>query len=200
MKVHGALDLLANPVKNFRLGSTDGFPTNPQPGTFYFNEASEILYFCLSAGGLPVWAPLIKVRTMYRHDQTTPALEWTIEHGLNTALAIVQVFDADGESVIPDKIFCDQLNTATVRFNTPFAGKAIVVSGEVDGHASAPVAYSQSFTSSTTWVINHALGYNPRISVFVGNEEVQPSSIVHDSTTQATVTFIGATAGYVRCY
>jgi hypothetical protein len=198
MEVHGNFDMCGNNLINAGLGIDSNFPADPQPGRFVFINA--VLYLCTEiAGGLPVWVPLTKTISMERWTQTVAALEWTIPHGLNMSTVFVQVFDADGKWIIPDAIITSVLNQVTVTFSTPMIGTAILQRGETEGAAPELVAYEQSFSTTTTWVVEHHLGYNPIIRVIVGTNEVQPRSIVQNSTMQATVTFDTPQAGTVGC-
>lgn len=200
MDIHGSLDLRGNLLKQVRLEAESGFPVAPQPGRILFREEDKMLYICAELdGGLPVWVPTAQVKDMFRHVQSEAALEWTVPHGLNLSPVLVQVYDVSGKWVIPDEIDCSNLNSATVKFSTPTAGFAIVIRGEMFGAPAPSIAYTQDFTSSTTWVVTHGLGYNPDIKVYVDGFMVQPQSIVHDSTMQATITFATAKAGRVTC-
>ena len=200
MEVHGSLDMRGNLLKQIRLEMENGFPVDPQPGRILFREQDRTVYVCVELQeGLPLWVPMAQVKDMFRHTQGEAALEWTVPHGLNMNPAFVQVFNAAGEVVIPDKIICDDPNSATVRFAVPTAGFAIVLRGEMFGTPAQHVAYRQEFEDSDTWSVVHGLGYNPDIRVYVGDFLVQPSSIVYDDTNQATVTFATPQSGFVTC-
>lgn len=198
MKVHGDFDLLTNQLLNFVLHTDTDFPANPKPGTFSFRNKK--LYFCVEiASGLPVWIPLTQEIDAYIHVQDTPSTAWTIPHNLGTSNAFVQIVDVNGVHLIPDYVSTQNFNTASATFSSPQTGRAIVMLGSLSGAAKDVVAYSQSFTGATSVVVAHGLGYLPEVSVFVGNKLVQPQSIVHDSVSQATITFSAAQTGIVRC-
>ncbi len=200
MKVHGKLNLLGNPVSNFALQMETDWPIDPQPGRVLFREQDRMLYICAEMGELPVWVPCAQVKDMYRHAQGEAALEWTVQHDLNMNPVLLQVYDASGKWIVPDEILCNDLNRATVKFNTPVAGTAIAIRGEMFGTPAENLSYEQDFTTaSAEWVVVHNLGYNPDIKVYVNNQQVQPQSIVHNSTNQATVTFTTPQTGFVRC-
>jgi hypothetical protein len=58
--------------------------------------------------------------------------------------------------------------------------------------------YTESFTSQTSVIATHNLGYRPIVRVFNdSNEEMLPDSIIHNSTNQVTVTFTEATSGTI---
>ena len=198
MDIYGDVNLKSNTLSNFILAAETDFPAIPQAGRMLFKNKK--LYFCVEvANGLPVWIPLSGEINMYVHSQTTASDNWVINHGLGIATVMVQVLDDQNRTILPDYVSCDEVNTAYVSFSTPQTGKAIVVAGSLSGSPKAPIAYTQEFTNSTTWVVTHGLGYNPEISVFIGGNMVQPLSIVHNSMVQATVTFSTPQSGYVRC-
>jgi hypothetical protein len=198
MQVHGNLDFKGiGKLLRPGLVATD-FPNSPTLGELVLKDKK--LYICVDiVDGLPFWANLVNELSMYRHDQQIPAMEWTIVHGLNTNIALVQVYDAAGNQVIPDNINCSMENQTTITFNTPTAGIAAITAGDTVGLPRANSSYSENFAAASTWVVIHNLGYNPSVTTIVGGYVVQPVSVVHDSILQCTVTFSSAQAGSVRC-
>lgn len=198
MEINGNLNMKGNELRGAGLGIDTGFPLTPKPGRFAFVDG--VAYICgeLDAG-LPAWIPISNQRQMKNHTQAVAALEWTIQHDLNQNSVFVQVYGLDGNMVVPDSINTSETDKVTIRFSIPVAGRALVMRGEEDGTAPPVVAFEQGFVDLDVWVVNHQLGYNPIIRVIVGNQEVQPTSIVHNSTMQATVTFSGPRSGSVRC-
>lgn len=198
MKHYGNIDLNFNQLQNAALATSTNFPATPIPGLMHF--MNKKMYICAEiAAGLPVWIPVTQEVNTYVHDQASASSAWTINHSLNTASAFVQVYDASGRSVIPDYIDDSIFNQVTVMFSIAQAGRAVVMLGSTSGAARPLVAYEQAFTNTTTIVVNHGLGYFPEINVYVGNNLVQPLSIVNNSTMQATVTFTSNETGVVRC-
>lgn len=198
MEVHGNLDLMENKLVNSGFGADADFPEVPTPGRILFLH--NVLYFCAEInGGLPVWVPMTQQISMKQFSINTPALEWTIEHALNIAAPLVQVYDTAGKWIIPDEIDCSSNNQVVVKFSTPTAGMAIVMRGQVDGGSPPSISYEAEFTNQSTVVINHGLGYNPIINVYIDNNLVQPQSVVHNSTIQATITFSSPQTGSIRC-
>lgn len=198
MDIYGEVDLKNAELTNFVLKPESDFPITPKAGRFLFKN--KRLMFCVEVeNGLPVWIPLSSEVNMYVHSQATASDYWIINHGLGIATVLVQVFDVNNNVIIPDYISCSEDNITYVTFSTPQIGRAAVMAGSLFGTPKPAVAYTQEFNSSMTWTINHGLGYNPEISVFVGGKLVQPLSITHISTTQAEVTFSTAQSGYIRC-
>lgn len=198
MEVHGTLDLKENDILHAVFGIETNFPTDPRPGRFMMKDKN--LYVCVEiSGGIPVWVPLTTHLNLLKYTQSTTALEWTITHNLNCNFPLVQVYDNDGNVIIPDNINAGTFNQVTVSFNVPTAGVAIIQRGEEDGGNQPVYAFNASFTDQSTWVISHNLGYNPIIQCIINGNEVQPVSLVHNSVLQATVTFSSPQTGSVRC-
>lgn len=197
MDVHGHLDMLGNKLKQVSLTEED-FPAVPTVGRFVFKN--QILYVCVDmSGGLPVWVPLTQSLNMKRFVQAAPSAEWVIVHDLSTNNVFIQVYDSNGLWVIPDAVNTNTFNQATLTFNTPITGTALIMRGNLDGNPFPVIAYEQEFADTTTWVINHNLGYNPTIGLYINGQLVQPQSLIHNSLNQATATFSSAQTGSARC-
>lgn len=197
MKALGSIDLQQNFLKQAALNSVVNFPVNAVAGELIFKEKRVMICVELD-GGVPVWAPLTNEINTHVHDQSLAGVTWTINHELETASAIVQVLDSTNKHIIPDEVV-QTFNQTVISFNEAQAGRAVLMLGSAEGHPRANIAYEQSFDSaSTSWVVTHGLGYNPILRVFIGNNEVQPLSITHDSVNQATVTFSNPQTGKVK--
>ena len=198
MKHYGHIDLNSNQLQNAVLPSDSNFPAVPVPGMLVFKNKK--LYICTHIGdNLPVWVPMTQEINTHIHTQSVAATAWTIPHGLNTSTAFVQVYDENGVTMFPDYVDDSVFNQVTVMFSAPQAGKAVIMLGQTSGSPRTMIAYTASFTNSTTWVVNHGLGYYPEINVYVGSDMVQPQSIVNDSLNQTTITFSTPQTGEVRC-
>ncbi len=197
MKFYGHANLQQNEIQNGVLTTLTQFPDSPKVGQIAF--VNSIVYICVTAGSLPVWVPLTREITAYTHVQEADADTWNVVHNLNTTSVNVQIYDQTSNVVIPNSIVTTGPNTATVTFSTAVQGRAVVVTGHFDGNVKP--TYAQTFyqsPASTTWTINHNLGYNPIVRVFIGTSEVQPASITHPSANQTVITFTTAQAGYAR--
>ncbi len=199
MKSFGHLNMQQNELQNAVLHFETAFPALPKVGQLAF--VNTIVYVCVSAdNSLPVWVPLTREITAYTHTQSSPASTWNVVHNLNTTSVQVQTFDAVNKMFIPGNVEIVDPNNVTVTIGSASAGKATVLTGHFDGLVKPTYAFTfYQSSSSASWVIVHNLGYNPIVRVFIGNNEVQPATIVHDSTNQVTVTFSTAQVGYVRC-
>lgn len=155
------------------------------------------------AAGVVSWVPLTNDINAYHHVQSTTSTTWTITHSLGSGTPVVQIYDDTHTMVIPDSVDPTDGDEVVVTFNAAMSGSAVVIAGNLSmgvNPADDPLtySYSQAFTSQSTWVVTHALGYYPIIRVFVGNQEIQPASIIHDTINQATLTFSSAQTGTAR--
>lgn len=197
MKSLGNLDLRDNYLLNPALKPVENFPQVPKVGSLIF-KGQRVMICIEIEEGLPIWAPLTAPLNTHVHDNPVAQLTWTIEHNLNSSHVIAQVIGADGKHVIPDEVVCN-FNETIITFHGDQAGRAVLMVGNEDGTPRDNYSFEQDFTESNTWVVNHMLGYNPIVRVFIGNQEVQPLAITHDSSNQATVTFSTTQTGHVRC-
>jgi len=189
MKFYGNANLQQNELQQAVIQIEEAFPATPKVGRLVF--VNSILYICVSiTNGLPVWVPLTRELTLYTHTQSVASVTWVINHALNTTGVQVQVFDNQGRVVIPDEITVTDSNHVTIQLGTAFVGRAVVLTGHNDGSVKPTYSYTHyQSVADSSWVINHGLGYNPIVRVFIGNNEVQPMSIVHNSNSTVTISF-----------
>jgi hypothetical protein len=198
MKSYGHINMQQNELQETVLQVETNFPAKPIPGRLVFKDSR--LYICISIDtGTPVWIPLTNEIESYEHTQSSSSSTWTIRHQLKTTLPSVQVYGPDNRVVYPDDIEVVDNNTVVVYFTLQTTGRAVVLTGSDSGltRPSHSAEHIQT-TPSTTWVIQHNLGYMPIVRIFVGNEEVQPLSITHNSNFQCTVTFTQSLVGIAR--
>ena len=198
MKFYGNANLQQNQLQQAVIPIEEAFPASPKAGQLAF--VNKILYICVDlTGGLPVWVPLTRELTLYSHSQNSASDTWTITHNLNTTAIQVQIFDTDDRVLIPDDILVSTAQQAVVSFNTPITGRAVVLTGHNDGNAKPTYSFIHYQTvSSSSWVVQHNLGREPIVRVFIGNQEVQPVSITHSTLNQLTVAFSQSYAGIVK--
>lgn len=198
MKFYGDANLQQNELQNAVLPFSTTFPQSPKVGQIAFVYST--VYICVSVNsGLPVWVPMTREITAFTWNQSSPSDTWDITHNMNVSSVQVQVFDGNNRLIIPDEVELTSSNTTTVSFASPVVGRAVIISGHFDGNVKPTYAYTfYQGDASSTWVIDHNLGYNPIIRVFVGNQEVQPATITHNTVNRATITFTSPQAGYAR--
>jgi hypothetical protein len=197
MKFYGHADLRQNEVQNAALTTLTTFPTIPVIGQLAF--VNSIVYICVTAGALPVWVPLTREITAFTYTQVVAASTWNITHDLNTTSVNVQVYDNTSKVMIPADIQTLGNSDIQITFNNAQAGRAVLVSGHFDGQTKPTYAYTHYQNSAnTSWTIQHNLGYNPIVRVFVGNQEVQPTTITFTNSNQVVITFATAQVGYAQ--
>lgn len=198
MKFYGHANLQQNELQRAVIPINTAFPAGPKVGEIAF--VNKILYICVSVdGGLPAWVPLTREITMHMHSQNTTSDTWTINHNLNTTGVIVQIFNDLDEVILPDVITIPSETQVVVTFAGSTTGRAVLMTGSLEGNEKPVYAFEHyETTPSNTWVINHGLGREPIIRIFVGNQEVQPASITFNTLNQVTVTFSTAYTGIAR--
>lgn len=198
MKVYGGLDLTGNLLKNTGIEPGE-FPAVPKVGTFVYKQ--KRLYVCVEIeSGVPLYVPMTQELDLVTFVQSSPAMEWSIPHDLNTSDVMVQVYGTDGEWFLPNSINTSSKTQVIVGFSQPTAGRAILLTGENVGQPKGNVAYEESFTNSDTWVVNHSLGFNPAITCIINGYVALPEDIQYSiENMQATVTWSSPQTGAVRC-
>jgi hypothetical protein len=158
------------------------------------------VYICVDIGsGFPVWVPMTNEVNTYTFQQSSAATTWTITHNLATTTPLVQIYDNTQKMLIPDEVTIVNSNSLTVTFGSALSGMAVIMYGDIDGGPKSQYAYTYYQTSAaTTWTINHGLGYNPIVRVFIGTEEVQPATVSFPTLNQVVVTFNTAQMGVAR--
>lgn len=198
MKIHGNISMQQNFVQQMALDVEENFPNPPVVGRIIFKDLR--VYICVEiSAGIPVWIPLTHEMTSYVHAQSSGNTTWAITHNLNTVTPSVQVYGTDSKMIIPDAVTITSNNVVTLTFGASFAGRAIILTGSSEGTQRVSYAYEWvQTTPASVWVVYHGLGYYPLTRVFIGQQEVQPSTIVHNSNTQTTITFSTAQVGIAR--
>lgn len=66
--------------------------------------------------------------TFKKYSQTfTASTVWTVTHGQASTVFVAQVYNDEGDQIIPDEIETTDANTITVRFNSGTAGSIRVI-------------------------------------------------------------------------
>jgi hypothetical protein len=200
MKFHGNIDLNNNELQKVVMQTETDFPASPPVGRLVFRQKRLFIAAELDGSSAPIWVPLTNTINTYVHRQESSSATWTVTHNLNTSTPLVMIYDdVSNQVIIPDQITPTDNNTITVTLGVATTGRCVLMSGELTG-AGQP-AYSYVYTqtsSSSTWVINHALGYNPIVRAFAGNTEITPTNITHNTINQVTLTFAIPYVGVAR--
>jgi len=137
MKFYGEADLVHNRILNAELSDNvtvsplPNFPTAYGVGHIAFVE--DVLYICVSTTPVDIWAPLTRELTAYTHTQSSSSATWNVQHDLNTTDITVMVYDSTNHVIIPDSIRTTGVNTMELGFSTAITGKAVIVTGSIDG-------------------------------------------------------------------
>jgi hypothetical protein len=198
MRFYGDIALNQNEIQQAVMQTEYDWPAAPKVGQLIFKN--RVVYICIQiSGGLPIWVPLTRELEMYVHVQDVASSQWVITHTLNTAFVLVQTFDGNNQMVVPNHVTIDSASQITVDYGAPAAGRAVILSGSLDGSQKPTYAVEWNQTDpSTTWTITHNLGYAPIVRIFSGSYEIQPSSINHINTNQVAVSFSTAQTGIAK--
>ena len=150
-------------------------------------SAGQQDYFLSTDGNNVFWKPASFGTTYFKSQAfTTPSTGWTFTHNLKEKYPIINVYDVDGNQMLPTQITLIDENTANITF-----------SSEQVGYVSATIGgLFRTFNlaiPSSTWVINHNFGEdNPFVQVYNSNDEViLPNEIqsINNSVNTTTITF-----------
>jgi hypothetical protein len=151
---------------------------------------------------MPEPEPSATTQVGFTYVQNTSKRVWTMTHGKNTSNVFVQVYDTNGNYIIPNSIHTE-LNTITVTFNEPMTGfvEAVLflsINYITIPDKNVPIYEYHQTASSKVWTIDHNLGFNPIISVYIDNVLVYPLFITHMDINTVTITFESNQIGSVR--
>lgn len=111
----------------------------------------------------------------------------------------------DGDARVVDSLASDRADHSLSARQGKELAKQVQVSLQVASQTAAALEqdYSktlnyQQTTPSTSWVINHNLGYKPSVEVFNTGSQAIDADIVHTSLNQTVVSFTVAIAGFAR--
>ena len=104
---------------------TGEFPANPQIGTMVIHQ--QTLYAYMGISGIINWYPLAKLPNNYMHDQTAPAVEWTVQHNLEMADVWYQIQDDNGQFIFASEVVKIDENRFKLIFSEPTQGKVLVL-------------------------------------------------------------------------
>lgn len=111
-------------------------PADPDDGWPWVNSSDPTnvkleIYFAGSwhviLNNLAGPAPTQSSVDRYVHTQVVPALVWTVAHNLNTEDLNITLWNAAKEVIGAQSIVPSDPDTLVITFNTPVAGKAIVL-------------------------------------------------------------------------
>jgi hypothetical protein len=200
MKFYGNINLRDNEMQKMVLQTETDFPLDPIVGRVIFRN--KRVWSCIE-NITPTWVPLGGQVDTYVHVQDQTDTVWSVEHNLDAAVPVVQIYDDNGNMIIPEDVEIIDENNVVVTLNEGHTGIAVVMFGNTDKYMNMlyprwSYEHTQS-TPSTAWVIRHNLGYAPIVRVFTeDDEEILPKSITVDDIFQVTIRFENVTSGRAR--
>jgi len=81
-------------------------------------------------------------------DQSVAAATWSFTHSLDEPYPIVQVYNTDGDQILPSRIIVDGVNNVEIRFPVAVAGVAAAMVGGMGISASFAVQAGTAYTAS----------------------------------------------------
>lgn len=190
MKFLGNVDLLGNKLKSAALENLNEYPVNPTVGSF--SMIQKRLMLCIDTGNdaqnpLPMWMPMSSEVQMFKHSQSQSASTWVVEHNLNDATPVFQIYDAAGNIFTPDEVVIVDANTLSISLLAAMTGSVTVLSGTQFGSPALTPVKTQVYAAATSWNMVHNLGRVPGVRVYVSGAEVQ-ANVTADANT-VTVDF-----------
>ena len=125
-------------------------------------------------------------------EVTSAASTWSFVHNVGQRYPIFQVFDSNGDVIIPSQIRTINNTSAQIIFPSPQTGTVIASLGGGNG-------VTQPFTNSNLWVVNHDLGTDyPDVTVWDSNRNIIfPNRIESVDDTQIKIYFSAPVSGHV---
>lgn len=176
MKFLGHMDLLGNKIKSMSLENLNEYPVKPQVGSL--SMIQKRLMLCIDVGAdaqnpLPMWMPMSSEVQMFKHSQSQSASTWVVEHNLNNATPVFQLYDAAGQIFTPNEVVIVDANTLSISLLAPMTGSVVVLSGTQFGSPALSPAKTEVYAAATSWNMVHNLGRVPGVRVYVNGAEVQ---------------------------
>ena len=124
--------------------------------------------------------------------QTVAATTWSFEHNTGQRYPIFQVFNQDGDVIIPTQIRTLDENSAEIIFGTPQSCKVVASLGGGNG-------MTEEFTNSNLWIVDHNLNTDyPDVTIWDSNRNIIfPDRIESVNTNQIKVYFSIPVSGHV---
>lgn len=125
-------------------------------------------------------------------EQTIPATTWSFQHNTGQRYPIFQVFNQDGDVIIPTQIRTLDEYSAEIIFGSAQTGTAIASLGGGNGT-------TQEFTNSALWTVDHNLGTDyPDVTIWDSNRNIIfPDRIESVDSNQIKVYFSVPLSGHV---
>ncbi len=125
-------------------------------------------------------------------EQTVAATTWSFEHNIGQRYPIFQVFNTNGDVIIPTQIRTIDENNAEIIFGGAQTGRVIASLGGGNGT-------TEEFTNSALWTVDHNLGTDyPDVTVWDSNRNIIfPNRIESVNSNQIKIYFSIPVSGHV---
>jgi hypothetical protein len=125
-------------------------------------------------------------------EVTSAESTWSFAHNVGQRYPIFQVFDNNGDVIIPSQIRTIDNYSAQIIFPSPQTGTVIASLGGGNGT-------TQEFTNSNLWVVDHNLGTDyPDVTIWDSNRNIIfPNRIESIDDTQIKIYFSAPVSGHV---
>ena len=159
-------------------GSLIDFSGSAGQQNYFLTSDGEHVYWALNESGAG--------KAYFKSEHFTTSTTWSFVHNLKEKYPIVNVYDEDGNQLIPTSITAIDENTTEIIFTYEQAGYASATIGGLFNTFSIT-------NPSTGWTINHYFGEdNPLVQVYDNNDNViLPNEIesINNSVSTLTVLF-----------
>ena len=140
----------------------------------------------------------------FTHTQSISSSTWTVEHNLETAYPVIELYNTSNQVVTASNIVADDENTVTVTFDSNQVGYATVIAGGggiitriLSTGTGSSYVHTQS-SGDVVWTVNHSFNFDyPSVTVYNSDEEIViPNKIVSIDEDTTQITFTTSQSGY----
>ena len=123
---------------------------------FPFSGSAVITGSLLVTGGITGSMNITNLSSGSYTESFANESTWTVQHNLNSAFVVVQVYDLNQEQVLPQGIDLADANTAVISFPSQESGTAVVMVGTplAGGGGGGTTALSASYATTASYVLN----------------------------------------------
>lgn len=104
---------------------------NPSPRIGESCVKDDMLYVYLDYAGTATWYPMVKMDSIYIHEQTTAASQWVVDHNMGSTDFVYSVFS--NNVMVEMEITATTENRIVLNPGYPVSGRAIFMFGVVAG-------------------------------------------------------------------
>jgi hypothetical protein len=168
------------------------FPEDPGLGTLVVR--GQGLFARLQVNGMHVWYPLVRsAGATYSHNQGASALQWTVNHNLDTTSLWYQVQDANGNIVEPASFEVVNDNSFKLHFSQALVGTCVVIANAAIDTPTLTTALIQ--VGANVLIDSNGITINGQTVLTSGNlADIVASQIAEATYTQTQVTDLIAQA------